>query len=71
MFAAQRRQSQKLSRKEILDNIKTTLARMPPELAQEFSFEHRNFEACSDEDLESILLELECIEDLDAPNAKE
>jgi len=71
VFAAQRRQTQKLSRKEILDNIKTTLARMPPDLTQEFSVEHRNFEACSDEDLESILLELDCIENLDAPNANE
>jgi hypothetical protein len=71
MFAAQRRQTQKLSRKEILDNIKTTLARLPPDLTQEFSFEHRNFEVCSDEDLESILLELDCIENLDAPNANE
>ena len=71
MFAAQRRQTQKLSRKE-----SSTISRRPwrgcRQSTQEFSFEHRNFEVCSDEDLESILLELDCfIENLDAPNANE
>lgn len=69
VLAAQHRRTQKLPRKELLGNIEATLARMPPSLAQQFSFEHRNFAECSDEDLESILLELECIAKLDAPDA--
>lgn len=71
VLTAQRRRTRKLPRKELLVNIEATLARMPPELIRGFAFEHRNFETCSEEDLESILLELECIEDLDIPNASE
>jgi hypothetical protein len=63
--AAQRNVGSKLSRKELIGNIEATLARMPPALLEQFSFEHRNFVESSDEDLESLLVELECIQRAD------
>jgi hypothetical protein len=71
VLAAERRRTQKLPRKELLGNIEATLARMPPGLAQQLAFEHRNFELCSDEDLQSILIEIECIATLGEPDANE
>jgi primosomal protein N'' len=71
VLAAERDQAQKLPRKDLLRNIEATLARMPPGLAQQLAFEHRNFEMCSDEDLQSILVEIECIAALGEPDANE
>jgi len=71
MIANERRRSEKLPRKQLLGNIEATLARMPPNIAQQLSFAHRNFENCSDEDLESILAELEYIANLDESKADE
>jgi asparagine synthetase B (glutamine-hydrolysing) len=68
--AQDRRLAAKLPRKELLGHIEATLARMPPSLVQQFGLEHRNFGECTDEDLRSILLELECIEKLDATDAE-
>jgi hypothetical protein len=68
--ATQRHLLEEMPRKELLGHIEATLARMPPSLVQQFSVEHRNFGECTDEDLRSILLELECIEKLDAPDAE-
>ena len=67
--AQDRQLSERLPRKELLGHIEATLARMPPSIAQQFALEHRNFGECTDEDLRSILIELECIEKLDASDA--
>lgn len=67
--AQDRQLAERLPRKELLGHIEATLARMPPSIAQQFALEHRNFGECTDEDLRSILLELECIEKLDASDA--
>jgi hypothetical protein len=71
ILTAQLRRNQRLSRKQLLGNIEATLARMPPGLAQQLAFEHRNFEKCSDDDLQSILIEIECIASLGEPDANE
>jgi hypothetical protein len=70
-LSVQRRRTQRLSRRQVLENIETTLARMPPGLLGQVSFEHRNFEECSDDDLESMLVELEFIQNSDPSNASE
>lgn len=66
--AAQRRRGEQLPRKELLGTIAATLARMPPNMAKQFALEHRNFEDCTDEDLQSMLIELDCIADLTDAN---
>jgi hypothetical protein len=71
MQSARRILTEGLPRKELLGHIETTLARMPPSLTEQFSFEHRNFEECTDEDLRSILEELEYISELNSTDAGE
>lgn len=71
ILAANRRRTEKLPRKELIGNIEAALARMPPAAAELISVEHRNFQDCTEEDLESILIELECIEKLHGNNSDE
>jgi hypothetical protein len=69
MRTARRMLAERLPRKELLGHIESTLARMPPSLVEQFSFEHRNFAECTDEDLRSILAELEYISELNSTDA--
>jgi hypothetical protein len=60
-----------LNREELLRKIKTTAARLTGPDAEQFAFAFRRFEACTEEDLASILEDLEIIEKLEADEADE
>jgi hypothetical protein len=70
LLVTQRKIKRTASREEVLNHIEASLARMPPALVQDFGFEYRNFSESSDEDLSSILIELEFIENLDPRDAE-
>jgi hypothetical protein len=59
---------EKLTRDELLRRIRETIARLPASVSQEYAVAFRKFEDCSEEDLASLLQELEIIEKLNRDN---
>lgn len=66
-FEAERwRNLANVARPGLLERVRVALARLPSQVVEQCSLDFRNFEECSNEDLISIIAELEMIEDSQA-----